>query len=79
MNAKCNHFVFKIIEVIELKLFKMADNKKNRFIQPDYRTMYHKMFNAMNDATNLMVKAMRDCEEMYITGVENPKQTTKKD
>ena len=61
-----------------MKLFKMADNEKNMFIQPDYQKMYYKLFNSMNDATNLMVKAMRDCEEMYMTCVENPEKPAKK-
>lgn len=33
----------------------------------DYRAMYHKMVNAAEDAINLLIKAQRECEEMYIS------------
>lgn len=34
---------------------------------PDYRAMYHKLFNAITDAINLLQQVQRDTEEIYIS------------
>lgn len=34
----------------------------------DYKKMYHSLFNAVSDAVELLQKAQRDTEEMYISG-----------
>ncbi len=37
---------------------------------PDYKEMYHIMFQAAEDAANILMKAQRRCEELYITSPE---------
>ena len=46
---------------------------------PDYKKMYHKMFNAVTDAEQLVSRASRmmraaqlECEEMYTEADETP-------
>lgn len=34
---------------------------------PDYRAMYHKLFNAITDAINLLQQVQQDTEEIYIS------------
>lgn len=36
----------------------------------DYREMYLKMFRANEEAVNLLIKAQRECEELYISSGE---------
>ena len=38
---------------------------------PDYKEMYLKMFRAAERAENILIKAQRECENMYI---EEPTQ-----
>ena len=33
---------------------------------PDYKKMYLRLFNATEDAINLLIAAQRACEDMYI-------------
>lgn len=35
---------------------------------PDYKEMYLKLFRASEEATNVLIAAQRECEEMYISG-----------
>lgn len=46
---------------------------------PDYKEMYFKMVNAAEDAMNILIKAQRECEEMYLSDPEEAesKQSTK--
>ena len=34
---------------------------------PDYKKMYLRLFQASEDAINLLVEAQRECEEMFLT------------
>ncbi len=36
----------------------------------DYKEMYKKMFQASEQAINLLIAAQRECEEMYISAPE---------
>ena len=36
----------------------------------NYKEMYFKMFNAAQDAIELLIKAQQECEELYISGQE---------
>ena len=61
-----------------MKIVSNADPENAVPVAPDYENMYHKLFNAMNDAVELLIKAMRECEEQYINSVavseEEPEQ-----
>lgn len=37
---------------------------------PDYKEMYLKLFNATEDAVNLLIAAQRQCEELYVEAAE---------
>jgi hypothetical protein len=37
---------------------------------PDYAKMYHKLFNAMTDAIEVLQQAQRETEEMYVSAKE---------
>ena len=37
---------------------------------PDYKEMYLKMVRASEQAINILIKAQRECEELYISGQE---------
>ena len=37
---------------------------------PDYKEMYLKMFRASEQAVNILIKAQRECEELYISSPE---------
>ena len=37
---------------------------------PDYRQMYVTMMQASEEAINLLIKAQRKCEEMYVSAPE---------
>ena len=37
---------------------------------PDYKKMYHKLFNAMTDAIEIMKQAQIEAEEIYINSSE---------
>lgn len=37
---------------------------------PDYKTMYLTMVQASEDAINLLIKAQRECEELYLSSAE---------
>ena len=37
---------------------------------PDYKEMYLKMFRASEQAINILIKAQRECEELYISSPE---------
>lgn len=39
---------------------------------PDYKSMYFKLFNGITDAINLLQKAQRECEEVYIKSNDTP-------
>ena len=36
----------------------------------DYKLMYHKMVNAAEDAMNILIKAQRECEELYMEAAQ---------
>lgn len=59
----------------------MRSNKRKEELNtatPDYEYMYHMLFNAMNDAAELLIKAMRECEEQYIGSTLPPVEEEKK-
>ena len=37
---------------------------------PDYKAMYLALFQASEDAINLLIEAQRKCEEMYVSAPE---------
>jgi hypothetical protein len=37
---------------------------------PDYKEMYLKLFRATEEAANILIKAQKECEEMYIGSPE---------
>lgn len=37
----------------------------------DYKEMYLRLFRASEEAMNIIIKAQRECEEMYMNGVES--------
>ena len=37
---------------------------------PEYKKMYLTLFRASEDAINLLVKAQRECEELYLSSPE---------
>lgn len=37
----------------------------------DYKEMYKKMFQASEMAINILIRAQRECEEMYISAPES--------
>lgn len=37
---------------------------------PDYQKMYLTMFRASEEAVNLLIKAQRECEELYMSSPE---------
>ena len=45
---------------------------------PDYKKMYLTLFRASEDAVNLLVKAQRECEELYLSSPE-PELTAPED
>lgn len=38
---------------------------------PDYKKMYLTLFNATEEAVNLLITAQRECEELYISSEES--------
>ena len=43
---------------------------------PDYKALYFKLFAAMADANEILEKAMKEAEEMYINSCENATNKT---
>ena len=39
---------------------------------PDYREMYFKLFRAAEQAINGLIRAQRECEELYLNAPEAP-------
>ena len=39
---------------------------------PDYREMYHKLFRASEQAVEVLLRAQRACEELYLNAPEAP-------
>lgn len=39
---------------------------------PDYKEMYFKMLRASEEAIRLLIRAQRECEELYISSPEEP-------
>lgn len=37
---------------------------------PDYQAMYYKLFHAVEDAIQLLIRAEQECEEIYIQSSE---------
>ena len=37
---------------------------------PDYREMYHKLFRAAEQSIDLLIRAQRECEELYLNAPE---------
>ena len=37
-------------------------------LMPDYEKMYHIMFNATEEAINLLIAAQQKCEDIYCSG-----------
>ena len=44
---------------------------------PDYKEMYHFMFNATEEAINILINAQRKCEELYMDAEEFEPQILK--
>ena len=42
----------------------------------DYKEMYLRLFRASEEAMNIIIKAQRECEEMYMNGVESQASPT---
>lgn len=42
----------------------------------DYKEMYLRLFRASEEAMNIIIKAQRECEEMYMNGVESKASPT---
>ena len=40
-----------------------------------YKQLYHKMFNANEDAIRTLEKAQQECEELYLQATENEPET----
>ena len=38
----------------------------------DYKELYFKLFRATEKAINLLIDAQRECEELYLSGTEEP-------
>lgn len=38
--------------------------------EPDYKTLYFKLFRAVEDAIDVLITAQRDCEELYLSSAE---------
>ena len=43
-----------------------------------YKTMYLKMMNACEEAMELLIRAQRECEELYLSQEDFPSQEIKK-
>ena len=43
---------------------------------PDYRQMYVTMMQASEEAINLLIKAQRKCEELYISSSEEEPESS---
>lgn len=43
----------------------------------NYKEMYFKMFNAAQDAIELLIKAQQECEELYISEQEKSQECKK--
>lgn len=43
---------------------------------PDYEKMYLTMVNAAEEAINLLIQAQRECEELYISSLEQEDSET---
>ena len=39
---------------------------------PDYREMYYKLFRASEQAVDVLLRAQRTCEELYLNAPEAP-------
>ena len=37
---------------------------------PDYREMYHRLFRASEEAIETLIRAQRECEELYLASPE---------
>ena len=44
-----------------------------------YKTMYLKMMNACEEAMELLIRAQRECEELYLSQEDFPSQEIKKE
>lgn len=42
---------------------------------PDYKAMYFDLFNSVTDAIEILSKAQKRAEEMYITSCEDDEET----
>ncbi len=45
---------------------------------PDYKTMYFKLFSAVTDAVEILAKAQRETEEIYINSSEDEEERINK-
>lgn len=43
---------------------------------PDYKAMYEKMFIAAENAMDMLIKAQRECEEMYMDSDDEDEENT---
>lgn len=41
-------------------------------IMADYKAMYLKMMNAAEEAMEILIKAQRECEELYMSADDEP-------
>ncbi len=39
-------------------------------MEPNYQAMYYKMMDATEKAIEILIKAQRECEEMYVDAAE---------
>lgn len=44
--------------------------------EPDYKQMYLTLFNATEEAVNLLIQAQQRCEELYISSSEPESETS---
>lgn len=42
---------------------------------PDYKQMYLTLFNATEQAVNLLIRAQQECEELYVSSPEPESET----
>ena len=43
-------------------------------MNPDYQKMYHIMFNATEQAINLLIEAQQKCEDLFVEADTSPPQ-----
>lgn len=54
----------------------MPASGDGRVNMPDYKQMYLTLFNATEEAVNLLIRAQRACEELYISSSEEEPESS---